>query len=261
LISRRRLLEEKLSMHLGNGAITPECAALTYTAAAAGLVAGAATIRKSGLTLEKLQLAAGLGCFVLTAQTINVPVAAGTSAHLVGGVLLAWTLGPGQGAWTMAIVLGMQALLLGDGGAAAWGANVLNMALAPAGIVAVARRLSPSITKAGLAAALAVPLAAALIVIETAAFRPLAELTGWAQFAALMLGTHVGVGVLEGALTAGLLAAFSTRSVLRPLPRRAVFGFTVAMLIAAFVLPISSSLPDGYEAAAQASGLAWLLAP
>ena len=130
-------------MHLAGGAITPECAVLTYGAAAAGL--GACVLRsitqRTSLSSQKLQLAAALGCTVFAAQAINVPIAPGFSGHLVGGVLLAWALGPALGAWTMAIVLAAQALMLGDGGIAALGANVINMALVPAALVAMARRL------------------------------------------------------------------------------------------------------------------------
>src|SRR5436853_2962076 len=116
-------------MHLGNGAITPECVALTYGAAAAGLSAASVAVRRAGLTAAKLEWAAGLGCIVLAAQAVNVPVAPGFSGHLIGGVLLATLRGPALGTWTMAAVLAIQALLLGDGGVAAWGANVINMAL------------------------------------------------------------------------------------------------------------------------------------
>src|SRR5207253_6877258 len=120
------VLCRRWKMHLGNGAITPECAALTYGAAAAGLAAAGGCVfrgktERDALSLEKLQLAAGLGCAVLVAQMINVPVAPGMSAHLVGGVLIAWVLGPALGAWTMAIVLAAQAVFLGDGGIAALG--------------------------------------------------------------------------------------------------------------------------------------------
>jgi cobalt/nickel transport system permease protein len=244
---------------------------LTYGAAAVGLAAGAAALRSARPTREKLQLAVGLGCVVFAAQAINVPIAPGISAHLVGGVLLAWLLGPGLAAWTMAVVLTAQALLLGDGGIAALGANVLNMAILPAGIVATMRRLE-SVTERmiaprlslGLAAGVAVLLAAALIVLETALFRPLAEPSGWANFAALMLGTHAWIGILEGGLTTVLVAALvplaspaAARSVWRP----ALLAVAAGLLLAALLLPISSSLPDGYEAAAQASGMSWLLAP
>src|SRR5262245_45383505 len=156
-------------MHLGNGAITPECVVLTMSATAAGLATAAAAAR-ANLNRDKLLLAAGLGGLIFAAQAVNVPVWAGISAHLVGGVLLARMLGPGLGACTMALVLALQALVLGDGGVAALGANVLNMALLPAGLVALANRRSTAATAA--LAGLAVPLAAALIVLETALFRP-----------------------------------------------------------------------------------------
>src|SRR3954453_3518782 len=107
-------------MHLGNGAVTPECVVVTYGTAVAGLWAASAAVRRAGLKREKLELAAALGCFVLAAQAGNVPVASGVSGHLVGGVLLAAVVGPALGAWTMAVILAIQALLLGDGGIAAW---------------------------------------------------------------------------------------------------------------------------------------------
>jgi hypothetical protein len=79
-----------------------------------------------------------------------------------------------------------------------------------------------------------------------------------------MLGTHVWIGVLEGALTATLVAALvpvAAPTEAKVAWRPALVGIAAALAIAAVVLPISSSLPDGYEAAAQASGMAWLLAP
>jgi len=249
-------------MHLGNGAITPECVVLTYGAAAAGLMAGAAVVPRLNVTRPKLLLALGLGSLVFAAQAINVPVWPGISGHLVGGVLLATLLGPGLGAWTMAVVLALQAAILGDGGTSALGANILNMALWPAGLIAVGRgNKAGSPMTAGVLAALAVPLAAVLIVAETALFRPAAELAGWANFAALMLGTHLWIGVLEGAAT-GLLVAASRhllpldgRSAVRP----ALAWIVAGLLIASALGPVSSSLPDGYQAAVQASGLERLL--
>lgn len=251
-------------MHLGNGAITAECVAITYGAAGLGLTGCACAMRRGGVTREKLLVAAALGTLVFAAQAINVPIWPGTSAHLIGGVLLAAILGPGLGAWTMAVVLGIQALALGDGGVSAWGANVINMALAPAGLVAAARCLAkgePS-RSTGFLAALAVPLAALLIVVETAAFRPTAELTGWSNFAAVMLGTHLWVGVLEGVVTAVLVAAVArvNRTEERGLVRPAFAWIAAAIVLGAMMLPVSSRLPDGYEKAAEKSGMGWLVA-
>jgi len=67
---------------------------------------------------------------VFAAQMINFPVAAGTSAHLVGGALLAITLGPAAAAVVMAAILAVQAFVFQDGGILALGANVFNMGIA-----------------------------------------------------------------------------------------------------------------------------------
>lgn len=248
-------------MHLGNGAITPECAALTFTVAAAGLGLATWSARREPASRERLLLAVGLGGLVFAAQAVNVPLLPGSSAHLVGGVLLAWALGPALGAWTMAVVLTLQALTLGDGGLLALGANLLNMGLLPAALVAAANRLgkwqplNPNLVTNSLLAALAVPLAAGLILVQTALFR--SSLVGWTEFAGLMMTTHLWIGLAEGAATFALLLAISrllvpgeTRSW-----RLASVPFAAAILVAALAFPWSSALPDGYEAAAENSGL------
>jgi cobalt/nickel transport system permease protein len=252
-------------MHLGDGAITPECAALTMGAAGIGLGAAVVSLRREGLSRQKLALAAGLGSLVFAAQAINVPVLPGTSAHLVGGVLLAWTLGPALGAWTMALILALQALVLGDGGLAALGANVLNMALLPAGAVALGRRMQAAEIRwkyaaAGLLAAATVPLAAILIVGETALFRSAAEVAGWQDFAVRMIGTHLWIGLAEGGLTVAMLAALAWLSQSSPATSwKPAIVAAVAAIVLALATPFSSALPDGYEASAQAAGLHQLL--
>src|SRR5439155_8592814 len=57
------------------------------------------------------------------------PVGLGTSTHLVGGALLAFTLGPAPASVVMAAILAIQALVFQDGGILALGANMLNMAV------------------------------------------------------------------------------------------------------------------------------------
>jgi cobalt/nickel transport system permease protein len=254
-------------MHLGNEALTPECAVITGCLAAAGLAAAGVHLRHEPRSRPQAALAAGLGALVFAAQAINVPVLAGTSAHLVGGVLLAYALGPALGSLTMAIVLVLQALVLGDGGLAALGANILNMALLPAGLVAGVQRLVAGGSRwsplAGAAvAALSVPLAAALIVGETALFRSADELAGWQDFAARMIGTHLWVGIGEGALTLLTLAALAAlaKPVGEAAYRPAIACGSIALALTVLVFPLGSALPDGYEAAAESSGLANLLA-
>jgi cobalt/nickel transport system permease protein len=168
---------------------------------------------------------------------------------------------------TMALVLILQALLLGDGGTLALGANVLNMALLPAGLVALSRRAG-WLTGANLKAAhrelavvsalsaASIVLAAALIVVEVALFRTGGELTGWTAFAQQMLSVHLLIAVGEGAAT-GLVAVTLAwlASPAKSLTLRPAFVTAALAILTALAIPFSSELPDGYEYAAERSGL------
>ena len=68
------------------------------------------SLRRNGINKKILVPAALLTAGVFAAQMFNAAVLPSTSAHLVGGVMLAWSLGP-----SVALVLSTQALLLGDG--------------------------------------------------------------------------------------------------------------------------------------------------
>jgi cobalt/nickel transport system permease protein len=59
----------------------------------------------------------------------NVPIPDGTTAHAIGGVLIAVVLGPWAAVIAVSIALLIQALFFGDGGVLAYGANAFNMAL------------------------------------------------------------------------------------------------------------------------------------
>lgn len=58
----------------------------------------------------------------------NVPLPGGTTGHAVGGTLIAILLGPEAAIISITIALLVQALLFGDGGILAFGANCFNMA-------------------------------------------------------------------------------------------------------------------------------------
>lgn len=58
----------------------------------------------------------------------NVPVPGGTTAHAVGAVLLSILLGPWAACLSVSITLLLQAILFGDGGILAFGANCFSMA-------------------------------------------------------------------------------------------------------------------------------------
>jgi cobalt/nickel transport system permease protein len=183
------------------------------TSAAAGAVAVGGLgvcLRRTAETLEEKQapMAGLVAAFIFAVQTLNFPVAAGTSGHLLGGALAAVLVGPWAGAICVAVVLVVQALLFADGGLSALGLNVVNMALVTAfagyGVFIVLRRVLPrtrwSVTlAAGVGAAIAVVLSAVAFSVEYALGG-----TGGASpttVAGAMVGVHLAIGVGEGVIT------------------------------------------------------------
>jgi cobalt/nickel transport system permease protein len=59
----------------------------------------------------------------------NIPVPGGTTGHAVGAAVVALLLGPWTGVVAVSVVLIIQALVFGDGGITAIGANSLTMAI------------------------------------------------------------------------------------------------------------------------------------
>lgn len=84
---------------------------------------------KADVDESRLPLLGVMGAFVFAAQMVNFPVGVGTSGHLLGGALLATTLGPATAALVMTAILVVQALIFQDGGILALGANIFNMAI------------------------------------------------------------------------------------------------------------------------------------
>ncbi len=265
-------------MHLGNGAITAECGVVALGVAAAG--AGAAWLATRSLAPDRMRAlgAAALGATIFAAQLFNVQILPFSSAHLVGGVLLAWLLGPAIGILAMAAILATQAVLLGDGGLLALGVNLLNMGILPAFGVWLLRRSSAKSRREAASdrpAALTLKTAfalgatafvctlagAAAIVGEVAIGRSGAELAGWSQFAMAMLASHAVAGLLEATLTVALAAVLAQAAVRgaeknelawRLSPRMAGGLLAVSLVVALLSLPtvgLASAEPDGYESA------------
>src|SRR5690349_2440776 len=124
----------------------------------------------------------------------NVPIPDGTTAHAVGGVLVAVLLGPWAAVIAVSIALLIQALFFGDGGVLAYGANAFNMAI-----------VMPFV---GYAAALcaAVEFGLQPDLFHTADGTPLYAPFHLTQTIPAMLFAHLLVaGVVEAALTAGVI--------------------------------------------------------
>jgi cobalt/nickel transport system permease protein len=66
--------------------------------------------------------------FSFVIMMFNIPIPGGSSGHAVGGVIVAILLGPWAALIAISIALVIQALLFGDGGITAIGANCFNIA-------------------------------------------------------------------------------------------------------------------------------------
>ena len=85
---------------------------------------------KETLKASEVPLLALSGAFSFVVMMFNVPVPAGTTGHATGAVLIAILLGPWPAVIAVSLSLVMQALLFGDGGITAIGANCFNIAFA-----------------------------------------------------------------------------------------------------------------------------------
>lgn len=118
-------------MHTPDGFLHPWMAGAFILLTGAVLAVAAMRVRDS-LTKYRIQLFAVVTAAVFAAQMLNWPIPGGTSAHFVGGAFAAIVLGPHLGALAVALVVAVQALVFGDGGALALGANIWNMAIVQA---------------------------------------------------------------------------------------------------------------------------------
>jgi cobalt/nickel transport system permease protein len=84
---------------------------------------------KKVLNNRTVPLLAIFSALSFTVMMFNIPVPGGTTAHAVGGTLIAVVLGPWAAAIAVSTALILQALFFGDGGVLAIFANCLNMAI------------------------------------------------------------------------------------------------------------------------------------
>lgn len=80
------------------------------------------------LPKDKIPLVGVGAAFSFLAMMFNVPLVGGTTGHAVGGTLIALLFGPDAACLAVSIALLLQAVIFGDGGVLAFGANCFNMA-------------------------------------------------------------------------------------------------------------------------------------
>ena len=240
-------------MHLPDGILAGHAEIVTAVVAG-GAIGAAGVAARQELRRVPVGRVAAVGGLIFAGQMLNVPVASGTSGHLIGAALAVALLGPGLGITTTAAVLAVQALLFADGGVTSLGANVVNMAVVP-GLVAAAvlgtlRRPTAPVdadpadsarvdVRLLLAAGLSVLASAMAFSLEYA----LGSLGGdpALQVAGQMLVVHLPIAGAEIAMTAAAVAA------IQAVDRRPALVLGGSILVAGALAPWASSSPDGLE--------------
>ena len=265
-------------MHMVDALLSPAVGVTMWGATSGAIAWSARKLRREGDD-HKVPLMAVLGAFLFTAQMIKIAIpATGSCGHLGGALLLAILLGPHAAFLGVASVLVVQALFFADGGLLALGCNIVNLGALTAFVAyplvyrPLARRGRHTLGTIA-AAVVSLQLAAFGVVIET-------TLSGisalpFDSFLLLMQPIHLAIGVLEGVVTATIIA-FICRA--RPeielqlqatqpvgnLPLRGVIlAFLAAALITGGILSsFVSEHPDGLEwAIARVTGGAELPPP
>lgn len=183
---------------------------------------------KKVLNNRTVPLLAIFSALSFTVMMFNIPVPGGTTAHAVGGTLIAVVLGPWAAAIAVSTALILQALFFGDGGVLAIFANCLNMGIILPFVGYGTYRLlaagSPILSTrravaAGIGAYLGITAAALAVGIELGIEPALFSANGHALYSpyglgeaipAMLLAHALGASIVEGLVT-GLGVAYMQR--------------------------------------------------
>jgi cobalt/nickel transport system permease protein len=115
-------------VHIPDGYLSPVFSLSTGVVTVPSWVIGARKLN-AVLTSRTVPLLAIFSAFSFTLMLFNVPVPGGTTAHAVGGTLIAIVLGPWAAVIGISTALIIQALFFGDGGILTIFVNCLNLAI------------------------------------------------------------------------------------------------------------------------------------
>lgn len=261
-------------MHIPDGFIDGKTVATTAVLAAVGVGLALRQVRRT-LPQRHVPLLGLSAAFLFAAQMLNFPVVAGTSGHLIGGVLVAALLGPSAAVVVVTTVLIVQCFLFQDGGVLALGANVVNMAILGAGggwgVYRIISAVLPGPRGRIAAVAFAGWLSTVLAAVACAGQLAWSGRVDWKSALTAMVGVHLLIGLGEGLISALVFAAIQrTRPELLWIGERAGgsnrwgeftrYGLLGTAGLTIFVAPFASPWPDGLESVAEQLGFAHVAA-
>ncbi len=115
-------------MHIPDGYLSPQ----TYVPLfGASLLCWSVALKKikKELSTKQVPYLAMAAVFSFLIMMFNIPIPGGTTGHAVGAGIIAVLLGPWTAVIAVSVVLIIQALIFGDGGITAIGANCFNIAV------------------------------------------------------------------------------------------------------------------------------------
>ena len=211
-------------MHIPDGYLSPSTCATLAVAAAPFWYIALQRVKKA-LSSRMVPLISIFAAFSFVVMMFNLPLPGGTTGHAVGMGIATIVLGPWGSIIAVSVALILQALLFGDGGILAIGANCFNMAIVGSLVTYVLYRWfagrsalsAPRRIMAGaLAAYIAINVAALVAAIEFGvqpllftdangvplySFYPLAV-----SVPAMLIGHLTIAGIAEAVATGGIIA-------------------------------------------------------
>lgn len=115
-------------MHIPDGYLSPQTYVPLY-AIFIGAVGLAVKKLKAKLTVKLVPFLGMASAFAFLIMMFNIPIPGGSTGHAVGAAIIALILGPWAAITSVSVALIIQALVFGDGGITAIGANCFNMAV------------------------------------------------------------------------------------------------------------------------------------
>ena len=115
-------------MHVPDGYLSPSTCAVLYAASAPFWYVASQKVKRL-IAGRFVPLISVFAAFSFVIMMFNIPLPGGTTGHAVGASLVAIVLGPWAAILAVSVALAIQALLFGDGGILAFGANAFNMAI------------------------------------------------------------------------------------------------------------------------------------
>ncbi|MBF0554789.1 MAG: cobalt transporter CbiM [Nitrospirae bacterium] len=115
-------------MHIPDGYLSPQTYIPMFVVTGTFWTAALRKLKKR-LSVKEIPYLTMASVFSFLIMMFNIPIPGGTTGHAVGAAIVAVLLGPWTAVVAVSVVLIVQALVFGDGGITAIGANCFNMAV------------------------------------------------------------------------------------------------------------------------------------